>query len=406
MKVAILGLGFVGLVTSAVLASEKNNVIGIDIDKEKIDALNKGDSYIYEPGLKELLNQNKEWLFFSTTYSSIKNPDFVFICVPTPNLRGKINLSYVDSAIKELKTIGINENIVIKSTVVPGTARKLSKKYNVKILSNPEFLREGNAIYDTTHPDRIVIGGDLTQSENLSKLWEFTKAPVIKTTNENAELIKYASNSFLATKISFINEMANLCEAIPGCDVNIVAQGMGLDHRIGKEFLRAGIGFGGSCFPKDTKAIVSFAKMHKVTLNIVNSAIKTNNERVDKSISFIERWVGNLEGKNIAVLGITFKDNTNDLRESKALDIVNTLIKKKANVRIYDPVIKAYGDLNLCQSLEECAKNADAIIIASEWDMFKDLDLYDKGTLVIDLKRIVNLEKHPKVKAIGVGYEG
>ncbi|MGC8581998.1 MAG: UDP-glucose dehydrogenase family protein [Thermoplasmata archaeon] len=405
MKVAVLGLGFVGLVTSAVLANENNNVIGVDIDKEKIDTLQKGDSYIYEPGLKELLNQNKDKLSFSTMYSSIKNPDFVFICVPTPNIKGEINLSYVDSAVKELQAIGIKENIVIKSTVVPGTARKLSQKYNVKILSNPEFLREGNAIYDTTHPDRIVIGGDTKQAENLSILWGFTKAQVIKTTNENAELIKYASNSFLATKISFINEIANLCETIPGCDVNIVAHGMGLDHRIGKEFLRAGIGFGGSCFPKDTKAIESFAKMHNVTLGIVKSAIKVNDERAEKAVSFVEKWVGKLDGRVIAVFGITFKENTNDLRESKALEVVNLLVKRGAKIRVYDPVIKSYEGLNLCESPEECAENADAIIIASEWDMFRDMDLYDKGALVIDLKRIVDLEKHPKVKAIGVGYE-
>ncbi|MGE9810073.1 nucleotide sugar dehydrogenase, partial [Ferroplasma acidiphilum] len=294
--------------------------------------------------------------------------------------------------------------IAIKSTVVPGTASALSKLINKNIVSNPEFLREGSAIYDTLNPDRIVVGGkNKYDIEKISSIWEFTKAPVIKTTNENAELIKYASNSFLAVKISFINEISNLCEKIPDTDVNVIAKGIGLDHRIGKEFLKAGIGFGGSCFPKDTRAILAYAKEKSVDLSIISAAINVNNDRINKSIELIGKTIGNFKDKKILLLGLSFKNDTNDLRESKAVELANALTLKGSIVDAYDPIVKEYNGINVLKNLDD-DKKYDCIIITSEWEDFKDNNIY-KNNNVIDLRRIVDLGFYPNVKAIGVGYD-
>ncbi len=403
MRIAIVGLGFVGLVTSTVLA-QYNEIIGIDIDKNKIDKLNNNDLYIYEPGLQELFLENRDRMNFYNNYENAKNVDIAFICVPTPTVKNKIDTSYVDEAIKSLSNAGRMIPIVIKSTVVPGTASILSGKVSNCILSNPEFLREGSAIYDTIHPDRVVIGGKNNENiKILSKIWEFTGAPLLKTTNENAELIKYASNSFLAVKISFINEIADLCQKIPNTDVEAVAKGMGMDHRIGKDFLRAGIGFGGSCFPKDTKAIVTFAQEKGIDLNIINQAINVNNTRIKKALELIEKTVGNLNGKKILLLGLSFKNDTNDLRESKSIELANELIQQGAIVYAYDPIITDYAGITMVKNIDDY--NYDSIIISSEWDEFKDNGVYNKNQNVIDLRRIVDLNLYPRVKAIGVHYD-
>ncbi|MGC8993043.1 MAG: UDP-glucose dehydrogenase family protein, partial [Thermoplasmata archaeon] len=373
MKIGVVGLGFVGCVTAAVLADQGNEVIGLDIDAQKIKLLNSGKSPIFEPGLEELIKKNEKNLKFTTDYSLLSDSDVIFIAVPTPNENGKIDLNYVYSAIKSVALINKNAIIVIKSTVIPGTGTRLEKEFNVKIVSNPEFLREGNAIYDTMHPDRVVIGGDYEYSNIVSEIWKFTNAPVLLTTRENAELIKYASNAFLATKISFINEVANLCEKIPNSDVEIVAKGMGLDKRIGPLFLKAGIGYGGSCFPKDTQALITFAEDLGEKMNIVKAAKKVNEERIERIIKILERKFKKIKGLKILQLGISFKENTNDIRESQALKLYETLKKKGAIVNVFDPVNRI-DTIDYCNSIEECINNADMIIVATEWQEFKILE--------------------------------
>jgi UDPglucose 6-dehydrogenase len=403
MKIAVIGLGFVGLVTSTVLA-QYNEIMGIDTDKNKVDKLNNNDVYIYEPGLKELFIKNRNRVNFYNNYENAKKADIAFVCVPTPTINNKIDTSYVEKAVKSLSNVNDKIIIVIKSTVVPGTASALSGKINNSILSNPEFLREGSAVNDTLHPDRIVIGGKNAEDINIiSKIWEFTNASLIKTTNENAELIKYASNSFLAVKISFINEIANLCQKIPNADVNVIAKAMGMDHRIGNEFLMAGIGFGGSCFPKDTRAIVSFARENGVELNIINDAINVNNERIKTALVLIEKAIGNLKGKRILLLGLSFKNNTNDLRESKSIELANELIEHGSIVCAYDPIIKEYHGIKMVESIN--GYDYDCIVISSEWEEFKNNKIYNENKNIIDLRGIVDLHLYPKVRAIGIHYD-
>ncbi len=405
MKIAVIGLGFVGLVTATVLAGKGNSVTCIDTDERKIEKLKNGDLYIYEPGLDDIFEKNRGRMIFTSDYSLLKGSEIAFICVPTPTVNGKINLSYVRDSVFSVNSADRKATVAIKSTVVPGTASWLSFQIRKDISSNPEFLREGNAIEDTLCPERIVIGGkNAEEMEKISKVWEFTGSPVLKTTNENAELIKYASNAFLATKISFINEIANLCEIIPGADVATVAQGMGMDHRIGKDFLRAGIGFGGSCFPKDTMALVAYAEEKGIDMRIVKSTIEVNKARVKHAIRMIEEEVGDLRGKSICILGLSFKDNTNDLRESKSLELINELKAKGAKIRAYDPVIKELDGVEIVKRLEEC-DGMDCVVVASEWKEFETSPLYERAKKVIDLKKVVNLRVHPNVRAIGV-YRG
>ena len=402
MNVAVIGMGFVGLVTATVLADKGNSVTCIDVDKKKIEKLGRGELYIYEPGLKELFQRNMSAMNFTSDYSSLDGSDVAFICVPTPTVDGKIDLSYVRDSVLSVNSADKDVVIAVKSTVVPGTAFALSSMIERSIVSNPEFLREGNAIEDTLHPDRIVVGGkSAVDIEKVCDLWEFTGAPIMRVTNENAELIKYASNAFLATKISFINEIANLCEKIPGADVATVGQGIGLDHRIGKDFLRAGIGFGGSCFPKDTRALVSFAEERGVELRIVKSTTEVNEERIRHALEMIEEEVGDLKGKNICVLGLTFKDNTNDLRESKSLELMNGLRAKGAKILAYDPVVKELDGVKMVSRIEEC-QGVDCVVVASEWKEFETNPIYEGAKKVIDLKKVVNLKVHPNVRAIGV----
>ncbi|MCW6157997.1 MAG: UDP-glucose/GDP-mannose dehydrogenase family protein [Thermoplasmatales archaeon] len=401
MRIAVVGMGFVGLVTATVLADRGNTVTCIDINEKRIDWLKKGDLYIYEPLLRELLLKNKTRVDFSSDYSNIKGNEVAFICVPTPTVDGRIDLSYVRSAVLSAKSVDSDVIITVKSTVVPGTASALSSHIGRDIVSNPEFLREGNAIDDTIHPNRIVIGGKNSDYlEKVKRIWEFTGAPVILTTNENAELIKYGSNSFLATKISFINEIANLCENIPGTDVATVAQGMGMDHRIGKDFLRAGIGFGGSCLPKDTTALVSYAKERGVELKIIKSAIDVNNERIEHAVEMIKKELGNLNGKNVCVLGISFKEDTNDVRESKSLELINALMSMGAKIQAYDPSVKEVDGVEMVGKIEELTQ-CDCVVIASEWKEFETNAIYEKSKKVIDLKRVVNIQTHPTVLRIG-----
>ncbi|MDE1767789.1 MAG: UDP-glucose/GDP-mannose dehydrogenase family protein, partial [Candidatus Micrarchaeota archaeon] len=303
MKIGVVGLGYVGIVTAAALAENKNEIVCVDIDPNKIKRLESGDPVIYEPDLKPLLKKNLKRMTFSLDYNKLNGCEAVFLSVPTPTKNGKADLSYVMAASKDMARIDRDVVLVVKSTVLPGTAAEFAQKTGLTIISNPEFTKEGTAVDDTLHPDRIVIGGSNKSALDLvERIWSFTGAPVIKTTNENAELIKYASNAFLATKISFINEIANLAEHIPGTDVEVIARGMGYDKRISPYFLKAGIGYGGSCLPKDTLAFSNFAKELGENLEIVEAAMKINDRRVEKVLSLIKKYHKNLKGKKVAVL--------------------------------------------------------------------------------------------------------
>ena len=400
MKIGIVGLGYVGLVTAIALANAGNEIIGIDIDESKVNSLKDHKLTIYEPGLKEAFESAYDKIMFSTDYSLLRGSEVVYVIVPTPTLEGKIVLDYVFDACDRIKAVDANAIIAIKSTVVPGTARKISERLGMTIVSNPEFTKEGTAIEDTIHPDRIVIGSDNQKAlDVIARIWSFTNAPILKSTNENAELIKYASNAFLATKISFINEIANLCEKIPGADVEIVAKGMGFDKRIAPYFLRAGIGYGGSCFPKDTKAITEFARGLGEQLKIIEATIEVNEDRMDRVYKMINVL---LNGKiaNVGILGIAFKDNTNDTRESQSLKLINKLKSEGFNVNVYDPVVKVGIDnVNICNNIDECIASSDMLVITTEWKEFKSIKT---SKPIIDAKRILDPNKD-NVVPIGFG---
>ncbi len=404
MKIAVVGMGFVGSVTAAVLADQGNDIVALDIDSEKIKRFKSGEPPIFEPGLNDLMARNKNNMEFTTDYHSIRDSDVIFIAVPTPTINGKINLDYIHSSLKSITPVNRDAKIVIKSTVVPGTGTRMENEYKIKIVSNPEFLREGMAIYDTIHPDRIVVGGDPEYAKFVAKIWEFTKAPILITTRENAEMIKYASNAFLATKISFINEIANLCEKIPNSDVETVAKGIGLDKRIGPLFLKAGIGYGGSCFPKDTQALISVAEELGEETKIVKASKKVNEERIERIIKILNKKFGALKGVKILQMGISFKENTNDIRESQALKLYEYLKNNGAIITVYDPLNKIDG-LNYCNSVFDCINDVDVIIIATEWPEFKMLEDMKVKIPVIDGRRILDPDKFEDYYGVGMFHD-
>ena len=426
MKLAIIGTGYVGLVTSAIFADFGNQVIGLDIDAEKIKTLKRGKTPFYEPGLSDLLlrNQKAGRLKFTTDYSqAISQADVIFICVGTPsNDEGEADLSYVFAASRSLAPyLSSGAVVVIKSTVPPGTHLKikqiLDKKTDKKyfLASVPEFLREGSALEDTIHPDRVIIG---TDDPEVRKILLDLHRPIngkrILTDIISAQLIKYAANAFLASKISYANEIARLCDAY-GANVIQVMEGIGEDKRIGKFFLHPGIGYGGSCFPKDVKAILAFGQKQKVDLNVIKGAHLTNQTQVDYFITKINRRIKSLKGKKIGVLGLAFKGNTDDIRESRALVLIQKLIDLGAKIYAYDPmaadnVKKMYPQLkiNYCKSWQDTAENSDILIIATEWNEFKEIDLVHLSHIsnlkyIFDGRNILNPNK---VKEAGLKYIG
>lgn len=407
MKIGVIGLGYIGSVTAAVLADQGHQVTGIDVDSNKVKIYSSGEIPIFEPGLKNLIVKNRERISFSTSYDTIRESDVIFIAVPTPTSNGSIDLSFVEQAVDSILEVNKNSIIVMKSTVIPGTARSIGKKKGIHIVSNPEFTSEGTAIQDTVKPDRIIIGGSKKQACNVvTDLWEFTGSPIVVTTNENAELIKYASNSFLATKISFINEIANLCEVIPGSDVDIVAKGMGLDKRIGKRFLRAGIGYGGSCFPKDTQAFMDFARSKGTPIKIVEAASEVNDNRISHAIDLVLKSVNSARSQDnkIAILGLSFKDNTDDVRESQSLKLIKELVKLGFQIFAYDPVVKtSISGVKQCASIEECVSLANTVVVATEWDKFRDIVSLVKEKKVVDVRRILDPGEFPIFFAVGFG---
>ncbi|AAK41109.1 UDP-glucose 6-dehydrogenase (ugd) [Saccharolobus solfataricus P2] len=405
MRIGVVGLGVVGLVTGAVLADQGHEVVGVDIDQNKVKGLQCNRSPIYEPGLDELLLKNKNRFLFTTDYSALKDVDIVFITVATPTVEGKNYIGYVLDAAKTMKPyLKRDAIVVVKSTVVPGTSRKVKQIVEREVVANPEFLKEGSAVIDTIKPDRIVIGSDSKAAGDvIENLWSFTKTVVLRTSIEEAEMIKYAANSFLATKISFINEIANLCEVIPNCDVNTIAKAIGLDKRIAPYFLNAGLGYGGSCFPKDTLAFASFARELGEELKIVEAAIKVNEERPRRAVKIMEELLGELKGKTICILGIAFKPNTDDTRESVALKIAKLLVDIGANVIAYDPKAKT-SLVEMVSSKEECVKRSDGVIIATEWDEFRGIEHMLKDKAVLDGRRVLDPNKmsRSKYRAIGL----
>ena len=429
MKICMIGTGYVGLVSGTCFADIGNEVFCVDDNIDKINQLNSGVSPIFEPGLDELIQKNykAKRLFFTTNLNkAITASDIIFICVGTPNIKKSlnVNLSFVYKCIKQILSITKKKKIIVtKSTVPVGTGDEIEKILKKKkklfsVLSNPEFLREGEAIRDFRYPDRIVIGSN---NKNEFKLMEKLYAPIINkgakffTTSRNgAELIKYAANAFLATKITFINEIANLCEKSK-INVEEIALGIGSDSRIGGRFLRAGPAYGGSCFPKDTKGLVSVAEKHKVNLSIVKSVIKSNQDRINLLIKRVHKILGtNLKGKRIGVLGVTFKPNTDDMRDSTSLKMLPYLCKKGALISYYDPSgekneFKNLANCKFKKSIKENCFKSDLIILLTEWDEFKSIDfkkvIKKKNFKIYDLRNIYTGDemKRNKIKYYSIG---
>ena len=414
MKLCMIGSGYVGLVSGACFSDLGNDVICVDNDTKKIDNLKKGIIPIYEPGLEELVIRNTKQnrlIFSSNLKESVKKSDIIFICVGTPTRKNvsSADLSYVYNVAKEI-SLSINKfKIIITKSTVPVTTgdiieNLISKKVNKNLFcvaSNPEFLREGEAISDFTYPDRIVIGTDDKRTNKvLKELYSplISKgAQYIQTARRSAELIKYASNAFLATKITFINEIANLCEKI-NVNVEDVAIAMGLDKRIGSRFLRAGPAYGGSCFPKDTKAIVATANKYKINLSVIKSVIKSNENRNKFLINRVNLILKNkIKNKKITFLGVTFKANTDDMRDSSCLTMIPELVKKGASIKYYDPtgykeIFKKFKNVSYEKTIERSIDNVDLIIIHTEWNDFKSINfnklINKKKTKIFDMRNI------------------
>ena len=428
MKICMIGTGYVGLVSGTCFADIGHTVFCVDNNNDKIKNLNSGVCPIYEPGLDELIKENyraKRLFFTSNLSEAVNKSDIIFICVGTPTKKNStsVDLNYIFKAAKEIKKISKKKKIIVtKSTVPVGTGDLLEKIFKNKkkftVISNPEFLREGDAIRDFKFPDRIIIGSNSVNSFNIMKnlyLPLINKGAKFFTTNRRgAELIKYASNAFLATKITFINEIANLCEKT-GINIEDISLGMGSDVRIGSRFLRAGPAYGGSCFPKDTKGLVSIADKEKVNLSIVKSVIKSNDNRKLLLLKRIDNiFSKNIKNKKIVFLGVTFKPNTDDMRDAVSLFMIPELHKRKALISYYDPtgVKKEFNNLKNCSydsDINKVCKNADLIILHTEWDEFKSLDfnkmVKNKKFILYDLRNLYSVEQMRKkqIKYFSIG---
>jgi UDPglucose 6-dehydrogenase len=394
MNIAVVGTGYVGLVTGVSLAEIGHHVRCIDVDVAKIKQLRAGKATIWEPGLEELMvnNMAKGRLYFTTDYEvGLEKAEVVYIAVGTPEKEdGSADIQYVEQAAMSIaKTVRENVLIAIKSTVPVGTndrilttlQNRLMRNISVDIVSNPEFLREGSAIEDAFRGDRIVIGANnLSAFDVMEEVNKPFGIPIFKTDIRSAEMIKYASNAFLATRISFINEIATICERV-GANVELVAQGMGMDQRIGSQFLKAGIGYGGSCFPKDTKALIQLAGNVSHDFELLKGVVKVNQKQQSLLVDRLIERFSSLEGKRIAVLGLAFKPKTDDMRESASIMITERLIAKGSEVVCYDPIAMdnarklLHANVIYAENLEAALENSDAALIVTEWDEFKETDL-------------------------------
>jgi len=410
MNVSIIGTGYVGTVTGACLAELGHDVICVDIDQQKVDWINAGIAPIHEPGLSELLKKHAEIRLRATTdyNDAIPNSDLTFICVGTPSGEdGRIDLSIVRSASKSIgKALSDRRSyhvVVVKSTVVPETTEKvvapLVRGENVGIAMNPEFLREGKAVYDFMNPDKIVVGGDPRAVEMVASLYEGIPCEITRTDIRTAEMIKYANNSFLAAKISFANEIGNICKKL-GIDVYDVMSAIGKDFRISEHFLNAGAGFGGSCFPKDVRALIGKAEDIGYEPMLLNAVIEVNEEQPMRMVKLLVEHIGDLRNRRIAVLGLAFKNDTDDIRESRSIPVIAELLNLGAQVSAYDPLAelnmrKIFPEIDYCESALDALNGADACLIMTEWDEFRSLDKeFDamKNLVVIDGRRVVSLD--------------
>ena len=429
MHIAVIGTGYVGLVTGACFAEFGVDVTCVDVDTTKIEKLNNGVIPIYEPGLDQIVEKNAKAgrLHFTTDIrSAVEGAQVVFLAVGTPpKADGSPDMSFYQQAAKDVaEAMNGYAVLVTKSTVPIGTGKwlrefvtsNLKTQTDFGVASNPEFLREGAAIDDFMRPDRVVIGSNEPEAiEVMKELYRplyLIETPIVITSLEAAELIKYAANAFLATKITFINEVANLCDAI-GCDVHDVARGMGMDNRIGRKFLHPGPGYGGSCFPKDTRALTTVADQFGVETRIVDAVIEANERQRDAMIPKIESLVGDLNGKKIGVLGLSFKPETDDMRESPAIDIVHTMIKRGATVRAFDPVAMDeakhfINGIEYATDEYDAIDGADALVIITEWNQFRALDMEKvkqllKAPKIADLR---NIYEPSDMREIGFEYVG
>tara|TARA_Y100000590_G_scaffold460775_1_gene620898 strand:- start:1388 stop:2701 length:1314 start_codon:yes stop_codon:yes gene_type:complete len=434
MKIGIVGLGFVGLSLTSVLSSKGYNVIGIDVDKEKCKKISHGISPFFEPELEDLLKKGlKNKLKISSDFKLIRDCDFIFVTVGTPqNENGSIDLSIIKKAIS---TIGENlQNnkkkpiILVKSTVIPGTLKKnilpiLEKKSKKKagkhfgLISNPEFLQESTAIRDTKFPHVVVLGGYETEFMKKARNL-FTKlhpnVPIIITNHQTAEMIKYANNSFLATKISFINQLSNICQKIPGANVDDIAKTIGLDPRIGKLFLNAGPGYGGSCLPKDMKALINFAGTTGINPTLLNAVEEINTKQLEQIISITKKKLSSLKSKRITILGTAFKPETDDIRDSIAIELIKKLQKRQANITIHDPKAmknteRIFGDkIKYAKTIADAFSKSQCVIIMTQWKQYSKINNNNikkmDRKIIIDSRRILaEKELVADYQAIGIG---
>jgi len=434
MNIAVVGLGFVGLSISSVLASKNYNVVGIDIDNQKCSDIRNGVLPLFEPDLENTLKIGlKKKLTISNNFSLIKNCDMIFVSVGTPQKsNGAIELSMIKKATTTIGQIirksKKNPTIFIKSTVVPGTTQDVilpilektsGKKANIDfgLISNPEFLQESNAIRDTKYPHVIILGGKQTKYMKKAKMF-FSKmhpnVPIVITNFQTAEMIKYANNSFLATKISFINQLSNICQNIPGTNIDDIAKIIGLDPRIGKLFLNAGPGYGGSCLPKDISALINFANKIGVNPMLLNAVKNTNREQMSTIISLMKKILGGITSKRITILGTAFKPNTDDIRDSKSIELIKKLLKNKSKITIHDPKAientkKIFGEKILyAKSISDALNKSQCVIIMTHWKQYDTLNnnsikrMNEKN--IIDCRRVlVKKELDAKYYAIGIG---
>jgi len=425
-QISVVGVGYVGLVTAACFSDLGNKVIALDVDEARIEGLKRGELPIYEPGLEELVERNVEAgrLMFTTSYEeALIDSEFVFICVGTPSgVDGEADLKYVESAAKTIaETMTAPLVVINKSTVPVGTGDWVAeivreaqpKPIDFWVVSCPEFLREGAAIRDFMSPHRTVLGSlSREAADKVAQLHLPLRSPIVITDLRTAEMIKYASNAFLATKISFINEIADVCESL-GADVKEVAAGMGFDPRIGQYFLNAGLGYGGSCFPKDVKALAFMAEEMGHDSQILNAVMEVNGERRGMIVERLAEMLGTLEGQTVGLFGLAFKANTDDMRDAPSIDIAKALIAAGAKVRAFDPVAMEVAkrdlpDVEMMSDAYQVAENADAIIVVTEWNEFMQLDLERvrdsmKQAIMLDGRNIYPPEQ---IKSLGFRYRG
>ncbi len=426
-KICVIGTGYVGLVTGACFADLGNTVTCLDVDASRIERLKQGIMPIYEPGLEQIVQQNVRHgrLQFTTSYpEALKDAEFAFIAVGTPSgVDGEADLQYVRQAAEAIADIVDHPIVVVnKSTVPVGTGdwvaevinrRRAGKPLEFSVVSNPEFLREGSAINDFMMPDRVVLGSlDRNAAEKVAQLYQSLRCPIMITDLRTAEMIKYASNAFLATRISFINEIANICEEL-GADVREVARGMGLDKRIGPAFLDAGLGWGGSCFPKDVKALAHMAVLHGTHPQLLQAVMEINRNQRRRVVVKLRKALGSLDQKVIGVLGLSFKPNTDDIREAPALEVIHLLENEGALVKAYDPQAmenarSVLPRVQLVDTPYQVAEGADALVLATEWNEFKQLDFEQiyhsmRQPIIMDAR---NLWDPEKLRSLGFTYFG